>query len=157
MCQRPVLALAVNRYGTSDPVRSAPGGRKPRGDGHGGGKDRGDTGVWLIRKARLPLAAALVSFAFFFLALAFPWQLSLLLALAIGALVWSTLRTVENLRVILAPMDYGVVPGSGARLTPGEDGEGREQQKVHENGRSQTPEEQRQPTGAETTRENESA
>lgn len=54
------------------------------------------TGV--SRTALLALASMMLSFAIFFMAMAYPWQLALLASTAIGAFVYSALATWRRMR-----------------------------------------------------------
>ncbi len=58
-------------------------------------------------RAIVSLVLAVLSFAVFFVAMAYPWQLAVLAATAIGALVYSTHATWERMRALLRP-----TPGS---------------------------------------------
>lgn len=48
------------------------------------------------RRALVPVAAALLVYLTFHFERQYPWQLALLSALSVGALVYSTLRTLER-------------------------------------------------------------
>ena len=53
----------------------------------------------------LPVAAAVLAFGHFLTAMAYPWQLALLAATAIGAFVYSTRVTWQRLRRLYRPTD----------------------------------------------------
>lgn len=110
-----------------------------------------------MRRALLPLAAALLSFPLFAVVMAYPWQLALLTASAIGALIYSTQRTVDNLRTFFVPHGPGATRGSRSWIAPREQEEGSDEQQMDEGRRSHAPEEQRQPAGGETAREKKSS
>ncbi len=54
--------------------------------------------IWLP-----PLVSALAAFGFFLAAMAYPWQLALLAATAIGAFVYSTQITWQRMRRLARP------------------------------------------------------
>ncbi len=68
--------------------------------------------IWLP-----PLVSALAAFGFFLAAMAYPWQLAVLAATAIGAFVYSTQITWQRMRRLARPPEE---PG----LPPGDAGDG---------------------------------
>ena len=91
----------------------------------------------------LPLALAAVAFLVLTRARGYPWQLALLAAVAIGALVYVTRRTIQNMRRLSRsgrrPTVVWTPEGDGA---PGEAGRRRGQQQV--GGAAQDPAGQQQ-------------
>ncbi len=80
--------------------------------------------------AILSLGLATLSFAIFFAAMAYPWQLAVLAATAIGALVYSTHTTWTRMRRLFRPPE-------ASDLILGERGAGRrEMSRWEEDGRS---------------------
>ena len=51
------------------------------------------------------LAVAVLAFGIFFAAMAYPWQLAVLAATAIGALIYSTHATWQRMRPLYRPPD----------------------------------------------------
>lgn len=71
----------------------------------------------MIRTPLLALAVAAIAYAVFLFGRGYPWQLAFLAAVAIGALVYATLRTIRNVKDMTAggesPDARG--PGDGDR------------------------------------------
>ncbi len=63
------------------------------------------------------LVLAILSFGIFFAAMAYPWQLAVLAATAIGALVYSTQITWQRMRRLYRPPEPGdlTIRGRGSR------------------------------------------
>lgn len=71
--------------------------------------------------AVVALVAAAVAFAVFVAAMAYPWQLAVLVATAIGALVYSTHTTWKRMRRLYRPPDAGDLDIGGRRPDRRED------------------------------------
>ncbi len=66
--------------------------------------------------ALIPLAFATLSFAIFFAAMAYPWQLAVLASTAIGALIYSALGTWKRMRKLYRRLDENdITIGRGPR------------------------------------------
>ncbi len=72
-----------------------------------------------------PLAATIVAFAVFFSGMAYPWQLALLAAAAIGAFVYAALGTWARLHLLYRPSGL-----PGRHRAPREDRQRQHQQEV---------------------------
>ena len=111
-----------------------------------------------MRLVVAPLIAAFASYLFFSQVMAYPWQLALLVALAIGALVFSSQRTMERLRSLLI---YEEDPLRGSRLgmTPRKEASRRQQEQMHHGRESsfalRAPERQGEPARERETSQNE--
>ena len=110
-----------------------------------------------MRRASLPLAISLISFAIFSLGMSFPWQMALLTALAIGALTYSTQRTLENLRYLSDRGGPESASASRPWFLPGKEDKGSDEQRMGEHGWPNAPEEQSQPATEEAAGKNESS
>ncbi len=114
----------------------------------------------------MSLTAALLSFAVFRLAMAYPWQLAILTATAIGALVYSAQTTWKRLRRLYRPPEApeltfgGSARGSrgatsgiiaGRRLAPGEEGQGEHEQQVQPSAQDESRQEQDHPAREQRT------
>ena len=71
-----------------------------------------------------PAAVTVATFVFYLLALSYPWQLAVLAATALGALVYSTRATLERLhRLYTVPAQDG--PDESVPVESGPEDEGR--------------------------------
>lgn len=91
-----------SRHGAATPAAASPGSAVP---------------LWRSRWFP-PVAVAVVAFGFYFLVMSYPWQLALLAATAIGALVYSTQVTAARMRRLYTlPEERGPSGDVSARQT----------------------------------------
>ena len=109
----------------------------------------------------ISFALAVFSFAIFRVAMAYPWQLAVLAATAIGALVYSTFVTWNRMRRLYRRADAGdgSIGGHGRRrtddrsrlaaarrqLAPGEERQGEQQQEMQASAQDESRHEQDHP------------
>ena len=105
-----------------------------------------------MRRIFWPLAAFPVAFGAASLLGGYPWQLAMLTALAIAALVYSTEGALRRLVVLFQHDEVGPLTGSRLRpVTPGEERKANAQQEVHSGSGSRSPEEEAEPGSEEPT------
>ena len=102
------------------------------------------------------LGVTLAAFLVLYLARGYPWQLALLAAIAIGALVYVGGRTVQNLRRLSDPDPTKVVWTQSPRGAPRKGGQGRDEQQVGGAAQSPASKEQDHPRREQQTSEQES-
>ncbi len=105
--------------------------------------------------ALLALATTLLAFTVFFAALDYPWQLAVLAATAIGALVYSTQITWLRMRRLYRPPSAGdlAIGRGSAHLAPGEENQGQREQQVQASAQDKAGHEQDQPARQHDTGE----